>query len=104
MTDFSPDGPKATYPQAVADEADYLKLPITWRATRRFDHGQPYEYRLSIDVHTAAVLTMAAGKGWRLTIVHDGTPAIDKGLFGTLYDALMVVYAEFYPDRLPGSL
>ena len=96
MTNFSPGEPKSTDPAAVAREADYLKLPVALTASRRFDHGQPYEYRMTLNGHHTAVLTLVAGKGWRLTIVHDGaTPPIDRGLFATLYDAVMVVYAEF---------
>ena len=86
--------------QGVVDRADYLKLPLAWTPTRRFDHHQVYEYQMALGAGRAATLRLVADKGWAMTIVHDGVqPGTDRGLFGTPHDALMVLVAEFvFPD------
>ena len=77
-------------------QPDYLKLPIACVPSRRFDHGQPYEYRLVLGPDEVAMLRLVAGKGWALTIVRGPEqPPADRGLFATIFDAVMVIYAEF---------
>jgi hypothetical protein len=84
-----------------ACDSDYLKLPIACVPSRRFEHGQPYEYRLLLNTDEVAMLRLVAGKGWALTIVRGPErPPIERGLFATIFDALMVLYAEF---RLDGA-
>ena len=74
---------------------DYLSLPIAWLPSRRFEHGQPYEYRLALTGDDVAILHRVAGRGWALMIAHGAAgPATARGLFGTPHDALMVLYAE----------
>ena len=84
---------------------DYLSLPIAWQPSRRFQHGQPYEYHVALGADDRGILRLVAGKGWALTIVPGDTQlAIDRGLFGTPDDALMVLYAEFCAEfALPGD-
>ena len=79
---------------------DYLRLPLAWTPTRRFDHHQVYEYQMAHGAGQVAILRLVADKGWAMTIVHrDGQPATERGLFGTPHDALMVLVAEFVlPD------
>jgi hypothetical protein len=79
----------------VPNAPDFVSLPVAF-PSRRFDHGQPYEYRLALGAEDEAVLQLVAGKGWAMTIVAGGQRAIERGLFATLRDALMVIYAEFY--------
>ena len=80
---------------------DYLKLPIACVPSRRFDHGQAYEYRLLLDTDEVATLRLVGGKGWELIIVRSPEqPPEERGLFATIFDALMVLYAEL---RLDGA-
>jgi hypothetical protein len=98
----------------IGNETDYLNLPLDCVPSRRFEHGQPYEYRLVLAPEAVAMLRLVAGKGWALTIVRGpGRAPDDRGLFGTVFDAVMVLYAEFYPqagetggstDQLAGNL
>ena len=83
-------------PTAIAaDAADYLDLPVAWVPSKRFDHGQVYEYRLRLDADEVATLRLVADKGWALTIAHgDAQPHTDRGLFATPYDAFMVLATE----------
>jgi hypothetical protein len=82
----------------TATAPDYLKLPVTWSPSRHFEHGQPYEYRLTLRGNDVATLTAVAGQGWALTITNSGRMVIERGLFATVCDALMVIYAEYYPQ------
>lgn len=80
----------------MADEAHYLDLPFAWAPSKRFDHGQVYEYRLPLNADEVAILRLVADKGWGLTIAHgDAQPHTDRGLFATPYDAFMVLATEF---------
>jgi hypothetical protein len=79
-----------------ADGPDYLRLPLAWTPSRRFEHDRVYEYRLAIGAGDAVVLRLVADKGWAMTVTHgSGQPDTDRGLFGTPHDALMVLVAEF---------
>ena len=87
----------------TTDGPDYLRLPLAWTPSRRFDHLQVYEYRLALGAGDVAILRLIADKGWALTISHAvGQPETDRGLFATPHDALMVLVAEFVApaDRL----
>jgi hypothetical protein len=95
MVSFSSEQRGPSTAKAVV-ERDYLKLPLAWTPTRRFDHHQIYEYQLTLRGGEVAVLRLVADKGWALTITHAaGQPETDRGLFGTPHDALMVLVAEF---------
>jgi hypothetical protein len=84
QTATAPDGP------------DYLRLPLAWTPSRRFEHDRVYEYRLALGASDEAILRLVAGKGWALTIAHgNGQPATERGLFATPRDALLVLVAEF---------
>lgn len=79
----------------MVDGADRLVLPFAWAPSKRFDHGQVYEYRLTLDADEVATLRLVADKGWALTIARgDAQPHTDRGLFATPYDALMVLATE----------
>ena len=80
----------------LPDGPDYLRLPISWSPSRRLEHGEPCEYRLVLGADEVAILQRVAGKGWALTIIRgpERAPA-ERGLFGTIVDAVMVLYAEF---------
>jgi hypothetical protein len=79
---------------------DHLTLPIAWMPSRRFEDGQPYEYQLTLPVGEVARLRRVAGKGWALTVASGGArPDADRGLFATVDDALLVLYAEYYPAQ-----
>ena len=87
-----------------ATAPDYLTLPVTWSPSRQFAHGQTYEYRLALRDGDEAIVRSVAGKGWALTIAQPGKEESERGLFVTLSDALMVVYAEYYPQLVcPGA-
>src|SRR5918993_5220293 len=92
--------PEQPLPAKVVDGPDYLKLPLAWTPTRRFDHHQVYEYQLALGAGKVAILRLVADKGWAMTIAAaPGRPEIDRGLFGTPHDALMVLMAEVvFPD------
>lgn len=78
----------------TGDESDYLGLPLTWTATRRFDYGRVYEYRLTLGTGQVAILRLVPEKGWAMTIADDADSVIERGLFATPDDALMVIAAE----------
>lgn len=83
----------------AANGPDYLRLPLAWTPSRRFDHDRVYEYRLALGGGDVAVLRLVADKGWAMTVSHGGERETDRGLFGTPHDALMVLVAEFvFPD------
>jgi hypothetical protein len=84
-------------PTAIAvDGPDFLGPALAWTPTRRFGHGQVYEYRLALDGDDVAILQLVPGKGWAMTVAHgSGQPDSDRGLFATPRDALMVLLAEF---------
>jgi hypothetical protein len=76
-----------------------LELPFAWKASKRFDHGQVCEYRLEFGADSVAILQLAGGSGWVLSIIHgNGRQATARGLFGRPYDALMVLFAEHVPS------
>jgi hypothetical protein len=82
----------------VTDRPDYLDLPVAWTPSRRFEHGQVYEYRLTLTAGETAILQLVPGRGWAMTIAHGaGQPDSDRGLFATPRDALMVLLAECAP-------
>lgn len=94
-------GVKRRPPTATAANGpDYLRLPLAWTPSRRFDHDRVYEYRLTLGGGDVAILRLVADKGWAMTVTHgSGEPDTDRGLFGTPHDALMVLMAEFvFPD------
>jgi len=81
----------------AADSPDYLRLPVAWTPSRRFEHGQPYEYRLMLNADEVAALQRVAGRGWSLTIIDGSSGRVsERGLFATPHDALMAVYAEYF--------
>jgi hypothetical protein len=84
-------------PTAIAaDGPDFLDPALTWTPTRRFGHGQVYEYRLTLDGNDVAILQLVPGRGWAMSIAHGtGQPDSDRGLFATPRDALMLLLAEF---------
>jgi hypothetical protein len=78
------------------DPRQYLQLPFAWVPSGRFGHGKVHEYRLDLGANDVAILRLVADKGWALTIARGAAqPEIDKGLFATPYDALMVIVAEY---------
>ena len=86
----------ATLSEKAADRAEYLDLPFAWAPSKRFNHGQVYEYRLMLGANEVATLRLVADKGWALTTAYgDAQPHTDRGLFATPYDAFMVVATEF---------
>ena len=89
---------------ATSTAPDYLRLPVTWSPSRQFPNGQASEYQLALRDGDMATVRTEAGKGWAMTIIRrGGREVIDRGLFVTVCDALMVVYAEYYPQLLRPS-
>jgi hypothetical protein len=75
---------------------DYLRLPLAWTPSRRFEHDRVYEYRMALGDGDVAILRLVADKGWAMTISHgSGHPDTERGLFGMPHDALLVLVAEF---------
>jgi hypothetical protein len=78
-----------------ADETNHLAGPCVLTASKRFDHGAIWEYQIALPENHVAVLRLEPGKGWALNILStQDNIDIDRGLFATPLDALMVVSAE----------
>ena len=98
-----PDAPLAVQ---AADGPDYLRLPLAWTPTRRSDDHGVCEYRLPLGGGNVAILQLIEHKVWAMKITHaGGQPNIERGLFGTPHDALMVLVGEFvFPGDGVGPL
>jgi hypothetical protein len=74
---------------------DHLTAPCKLEPTAWFEHGMTREYQAPLLDGNRAVLQLVAGRGWRLIIrTGAGSPELDRGLFATPHDALMLLSAE----------
>jgi hypothetical protein len=74
---------------------DHLSSPCKLHATAWFEHGMTREYQVTLLDGDVAVLQLVAGRGWRMTMRSAARPGeLDRGLFATPNDALMVLSAE----------
>lgn len=84
-----------------------MRLSLTPKS--QFEHGHVNSYVIDLPTGAKALLSIAPGMGWDLVIVRAGTDVVERGLFATPYDALMVLEAEYSPQPLsegassPGS-
>jgi hypothetical protein len=73
---------------------DHLSAPCQLQPTAWFEHGMTREYQVPLLEGELAILQLIAGRGWQVTIRSASTSDIDRGLFASPHDALMVLSAE----------
>ena len=56
----------------------------------------PASYIVELPNDASAILDRVEGKGWHLTIRHNGSIS-NRGMFGSPHDVLAVLEAEYFP-------
>ena len=64
--------------------------------------GRPKSYTVELPNRALAVLDKVDGKGWELTLRLGSAEIVQRGLFGSPYDVICLLEAEYPGSRLGG--